>query len=143
MLYICFFLLITIFFFFILSFFLQLMCFRISLVLLLFSFFCHPLLHVYTDLLAVDCSCCLIFGRQAWDALPFQGRAESLWASVSMDWKSCFFFFFSGFIYLFLLWIRKVVFQALFAFFLFVANFTVLYYYVWTTVWIHCFHCTV
>ena len=61
-------------------------------VLLLFSFFCHPLLHVYTDLLAVDCSCCLIFGRQAWDALPFQGRAESLWASVSMDWKSCFFF---------------------------------------------------
>ena len=94
MLYICFFLLITIFFFFILSFFLQLMCFRISLVLLLFSFFCHPLLHVYTDLLAVDCSCCLIFGRQAWDALPFQGRAESLWASVSMDWKSCFFFFF-------------------------------------------------
>ena len=39
-------------------------------------------------------------------------------------------FFFSGFIYLFLLWIRKVVFQALFAFFLFVANFTVLYYYI-------------
>ena len=74
------------FFFFILSFFLQLMCFEISLVLLLFSFFfCHSLLHVYTDLLAVDYSCCLIFERQAWDALSFQGRAESLWASVSMD----------------------------------------------------------
>ena len=50
------------------------------------------MLHVYTDLLAVDCSCCLIIRRQAWDALPFQGRVESLWASVSMDWKSCFFF---------------------------------------------------
>ena len=99
------------------------MCFRISLVLLLFSFFCHPLLHVYTDLLAVDCSCCLIIRRQAWDALPFQGRVESLWASVSMDWKSCFFF------------------RLYLPFF--VVNFTVLCYYVWTTVWIHCFHCTV
>ena len=48
-------------------------------------FFCHPLLHVYMDLLAVDCSHCLIFGRQAWDILSFWGRAESLWASVSMD----------------------------------------------------------
>ena len=34
-------------------------------------FFCHPLLHVYMDLLAVNCSYHLIFRRQAWDALPF------------------------------------------------------------------------
>ena len=69
-----------------------------SIIIQSFFFLCHPLLHVYTDLLAVDCFCCLIFGRQAWDALLFGGGGKSL--------GFCFYRlekFLLGFVYFFLL----------------------------------------